>query len=39
VPSRDHPLRFFEYADFLAAPTHRGLGMHDSKRSSFHYCS
>jgi len=33
VPARDHPLRFFEYADLLAAPAHRRLGVRDSKGS------
>jgi hypothetical protein len=35
VPARDHSLRFFEYADLLTAPAHGGLGVRDSKRSSF----
>jgi len=35
VPARRHPLRFFKYADLLTAPTHGGLGVRDSERSSF----
>ncbi len=37
VPARGHALSFFKYADLLTAPTHGGLGVRDSQRSSFQY--
>src|SRR5690348_3621782 len=37
VTARDHPLGFFEYADLLTTPTHRGLSVRDPEGNPFQY--